>query len=266
MTPTPLRTALDSIQQKMLIDFQGATREINHNGLRGREREAMIIHRYLELYLPAKVNPVHGAEIVDSEGSRSPECDVVVQDTGTPPLHQGDATAIIPVEWAHGVVEAKSSLDLGELRDSVGKISRIKNLRKLTYAQYPSDIEWGIQAYGRRYTHFPMYGAVFAYAGSPLPNLARELRRIQADLPLERWVDLVIVLNAGLLMYRRSSDGAMLVRPEPGSVLCAVESSNPLLPATLALQESFSAVWMPPAKLGAYLGSEAWGQIITADE
>jgi hypothetical protein len=265
-TPYPLRTALDSIQKKMLIDFEGVTREINHKGLRGREREAMIVARYLEQYLPAQVRPVHGAEIVDSEGSRSPECDIVVQDIGTPPLHQGDATAIIPVEWAHGVIEAKSTLSLGELRDSQGKIARVKGLKKLKYAQYPSDIELSIVAYGQRFTHFPMWGAVFAYSGSPLPNLAKELRRLQAGLPMDRWVDMVIVLDAGLLLYRRRSDGIVLFRPEPDSVLCAVGSGNALMPATLAIQDAFGGVWMPQAKLGAYLGPEAWGEILSVEE
>jgi hypothetical protein len=46
-TPAPLRTALNSIQQKMLIDFEGVTGEISHEGMRGREREAMIVNHCL---------------------------------------------------------------------------------------------------------------------------------------------------------------------------------------------------------------------------
>ena len=263
MTTTPLRTALEDIQRMMLIKFNGITSEIEHKGLRGRAREAMIIRDYLGAYLPAKVRPVQSAEIVDSEGGRSPECDIVIQDMSTPPLHQSDATAIIPVEWAHGIIEAKSTLSLPELRDSQAKIAKAKGLKKLTYVKQSGDIEWGIDAYGRRFNHFPMHGAVFSYSSkSPLPNLARELNKLQADLPMELWVDMVIVLDRGLLMYRRP-DGTMLIRPEPQSALCAIKSSNPLMPATLAIQDVFSGVWMPQTKLGAYLGSEPWGEIIS---
>ncbi len=107
----PLRENLAAIQAKMQTDFDHATSTIKHHGAKGREREALAVKSYLSTYLPATVAVVHGAEILDSEGNRSAECDIVIEDASTPPLFLSDTFQIIPVEWAYGVIEVKSNLN-----------------------------------------------------------------------------------------------------------------------------------------------------------
>src|SRR2546430_3804750 len=144
----PLRASLAGLQEKMLIDFSAITAQIEHRGAKGREREALIAQEYLQHYLPRPLEVVHGAEILDSEGKRSAECDLVVQSAATPPLLVGKSFHLVPVEWAYGVVEVKSRLDGCELRDAQAKIARTKALRKLTYLSQTGDIQWSINAYG----------------------------------------------------------------------------------------------------------------------
>jgi hypothetical protein len=259
MTSTAtLRETLNALQEKMLIDFDKATKQIEHRGAKGREREALIAKQYLEHYLPAGVTAIHGAEILDSEGNRSSECDLVIQAATTPPLYVSDSFRIIPVEWAHGLIEVKSKLDAKELRDSCQKIARAKKLKKLTYQPQTGDIVMSSRAYGQSYDYFPMYGLVFAYSSTDLVDLAKLLWELQADTPCDTWIDAIIVLDRGMLSYLHA-DGKQNVRPAPGCKLAAIASDTALLPATLTIQTAFTGVWMPHATLGAYLGPEPWG-------
>ena len=247
----------------MLTDFAHATAQIEHHGAKGRERESLVVKNYLERYLPNNVRATHGAEIVDSEGSRSAECDIVVEDISTPPLYLGETFKLIPAEWAHSLIEVKSRLDSDELEDSHRKIVRAKALRKLTYMPQQGDIRLGIDAYGKRFNHFPMYGAIFAFTGLKLSTIGRRLWDLQKGTPTESWVDFVVVLDQGVLLYSDPTNAGAppLVRPLPSSSLHVVKSENALIPATLALQGALTGAFMPHARLGPYLGKEAWGEI-----
>jgi hypothetical protein len=259
---SPLSTSLGALQQKMLTDFKDASALIEHRGAKGRERESLIVRNYLEHYLPRTVCAVHGAEILDSEGRRSAECDIAIQDTSTPPLYLGATFRLIPVEWTHGVIEVKSSLDGEALEDSYDKIQRAKSLRKLTYQIPRGGPRWMLQLYGKQYDYFPMYGAIFAYSGMSLSRIARKIWELQRNTPIETWIDFVVVLNAGTLMYSHPGTSAPAGRPFPGSRLLVVESEIPLIPATLEILAVFNSAFMPLADLGPYVGNEGWGRVI----
>jgi hypothetical protein len=257
----PLRASLNGLREKMLVDFREITAQIEHRGAKGHEREALIAREYVQHYVPRTLEVIHGGEILDSEGTRSAECDLVVQSVATPPLMVGEAFHLVPVEWAYGVIEVKSGLDRTQLADAQGKIARAKRLRKLTYVEQSGDIQWTMRAYGATYDHFPMYGMVFAFSGSGIEGLCNELWQLQQNVPMDQWVDAVVVLDQGLLLYTDAAGGSA-ARPEPGSRLQAVRSDNGLVAATLALQTAFGAVWERPARLGPYMGPEPWGQVV----
>jgi hypothetical protein len=247
----------------MTVDFAEATAQIEHRGAKGRERETLVVKTFLDQYLPDTVRSVHGAEILDSLGARSSECDIVITDPSTPPLYITDTFQLIPVEWAHGVIEVKSNLDGSELRDAQEKIARAKALRKLTYLPQTGDLRTASNTYGQQYEYFPMYGLVFAYTAIRLETLCSALWELQRGLPMEQWVDGVVVLDQGVLGYSDTSGGgALAVSPLPDSSLQAITSENPLVPAMLMIQTAFTAAWMRPARLGPYLGTEPWGNIV----
>jgi hypothetical protein len=257
----PLRASLDGLREKMIVDFREVTAQIGHRGAKGHEREALIARDYLRHYVPRTLEIVHGAEILDSEGNRSAECDLVVQSAATPPLMIGKDFHLVPVEWVYGVIEVKSRLDANQLTDAQEKIARSKTLRKLTYLEQTGDVLWSTSAYGRTFDHFPMYGMVFAFSGSGLAGLCDKLWEQQQGVPIDRWIDAVVVLDQGLLLYGDAAGGSA-VRPEPGSYLRAIQSENPLVATTLVLQTAFAGVWERPARLGPYMGPEPWGEIV----
>lgn len=257
----PLRASLNGLREKMLVDFREVTAQIEHRGAKGHVREALIAREYLQHYVPRTLEIIHGAEILDSEGSRSAECDLVVQSAATPPLMIGDAFHLVPVEWAYGVIEVKSQLDATQLTDAQAKIGRAKALRKLTYVEQTGDVRLSTTAYGAAFDYFPMYGMVFAFSAGRLEGLCAKLWELQQEVPMSQWVDAVVVLDQGLLFYSNAAGGSA-VRPEPGSCLQAIRSDNALVAATLVLQTAFGSVWERPARLGPYMGPEPWGEIV----
>lgn len=52
-----------------------------------------------------------------------------------------------------------------------------------------------------------MYGLVSAYTATSLTALCNELWALQQDEPMERWVDAVIVLAQGMLLYNNLQGG-----------------------------------------------------------
>jgi uncharacterized protein DUF6602 len=260
-TDFPLRQTLRAIQRKMYADFTDATSQIAHKGAKGREREALAVKQYLEVYMPKTISVVHGAEIIDSEGARSSECDIALLDPGTPPLYAGETFQVVPVEWAYGIIEIKSNLDSAELRDSHRKIVQAKSLSRATYDYNWPGIQLSLHAYGQDYQYFPLYGAVFAFTGISLETLARTLWELQKDTPISTWIDLVVVLDQGLLMYSEpviATSDALYGRPIPGSVLRVLKSEEAITPATMAMQKIFSHAFMPHAELGPLPARCAW--------
>jgi hypothetical protein len=173
----------------------------------------------------------------------------------------GEAFHLVPVEWAYGVIEVKSQLDGTQLADAQAKIARAKTLRKLTYVEQTGDIRWSTTAYGATFDHFPMYGMIFAFSGIGLDTLCKQLWELQRNVPMHHWVDSVVVLDQGLLLYA-SAAGGWADRPAPGGRLQAVRSANSLIAATLMLQTAFGAVWERPAGLRTYMCPEPWGEVV----
>jgi hypothetical protein len=242
----------------MLVQFEEVNKQVDHRGAKGREREAQLAQSYLQHYLPRNLELVHGAEILDSEGSRSSECDLVIQSNRTPPLMVGNDFHLIPVEWAYGLIEVKSNLTRDELADAQAKIARAKRLKKVAFHPQTGDVIMTVQRYGSKYEFFPLYGMIFAYTSGKLETLAAELWSTQSSLPMSEWVDATVVLDRGLLMYFDPARG-YLFHPHPGCQLHAVASEEALLPATLCLVNAMSSVFERPATLGPYIGDSPWG-------
>ena len=132
------------------------------------EREALIARGYIQHCVPRTLEVIHGAEILDSEGNRSAECDLVVQSAATPPLMLGEAFHLVPVEWAYGVIEVKSRLDATQLADAQAKIARAKRLRKLTYVEPTSDFTVSLRGWLPERSHGPALAGAYVTQSYPV--------------------------------------------------------------------------------------------------
>jgi hypothetical protein len=252
----PMLEITSAIQQKLRIDFEELTKQIQHHGAKGREREALVAEQFLDTYLPATVRVIRGAEIIDWRGGRSRECDLLVVDSSTPRL-AGVTFRIVPVEYVHGVVEIKSHLNASELRDAIAKIAQAKALKKEAF-QSGANMYQTLSVYGKTFAYFPTYGIIFEYSGGNLSHLLDAQLDAQRRLPMEQWTDLLVVLDSGVIIYTDPTSFHWSVRAMPCSELVAVRSEDALVPATIFAQLAFSTAWLPRVAMDKYFPGP-WG-------
>ncbi len=249
------------IKEKMLIDFNDISSAISHRGAKGRVREIEIVTEYLQRYLPGHIGVANG-ECVATNGSVSPECDIILfEKNSTPYLVHKEGYQVFPIECVYGVIEVKSRLDKKELRDSIAKIAEIKSMPKVAYDEQRGPIVNETTLYGRNWKYFPTIGLLFAYDSIELETLKQHYIEEQVGLPLEKQVDSVWVLQKGMLIQRNRRTGTIELGPSPETDTRIVKSDNPLLLLTIQLQTLMGLAWLPRFKIVPYLHGADFGKI-----
>ena len=244
---------MKSVAQRMRADF-AQTATVNHRGGKGASREE-IVREFMVKYLPRRVEATGRGEIITADERVSPECDILIVDSSTPPFMDRQDYRIVPVECVHGIVEVKSHLDGRELRDACEKIKAVKSLPKTAYGP-PATIRNHAQMYGRLYDYLPTAGLIFAFESIDLQELARQCSNWSTDEDLSLVPDGIWVLGKGHLLWSKSK-GDLQPRPDPESEL-AVMQADPdqgnLLQLAVHLNVLFSYAWMRPLALQEYAG------------
>jgi hypothetical protein len=176
-----LKETFAAIGSQMLSDFEHVHSQIKHMGERGSEREEGL-KSFLEAYLPSRYTVSNG-EIVDDSEQTSRQCDLVIYDrTNCPLMLAGKTYRVFPAEPVFAVVEVKSVLTNSELEDAVEKIRSAKRLIRHN----------GLIA-----------GVIFAYKSGrkkdPIGEIASRLQELHAGMGPRLYVDLVCVLDAGVI-------------------------------------------------------------------
>lgn len=253
MADNTLGPRLHSVARRIRADFE-ASRQTQHHGSRGTEREE-IFQRFLDLYVPRRIDVVHNAEIISAAGDASPQCDIALVDEDTPTLQDLRSHRIIPAECAYGIVEVKSFLDGRDVRDACEKIRQTKLLARNSYARNP---QYWIKIGNQAYEIAPLFGWVFAYDGIGLSNIGRRIIEWCQENPKEGHPDGIWVLDKGMFIWTDTEAGRPLAR--------AIESDSrtlhlltPKVPEDLLfylvvmLSKLVSNVRLPPLLLGDYV-------------
>lgn len=249
------------IKEKKLIDFNDISSAISHRGAKGRVREIEIVTEYLQRYLPGHIGVANG-ECVATDGAVSPECDIILfEKNSTPYLVHKEGYQVFPIECVYGVIEVKSRLDKKELQDSIAKVKEIKSMPKVAYEAQKGPIVNETTLYGRNWNYFPTVAFVFAYDSIELETLKEHYIEGQADLPFERQIDSVWVLEKGMLIQRNRRTGIIELAPNPETDTKIVKSANPLLLLTIQLQTLMGSAWLPRFKIVPYLHGADFGKI-----
>jgi len=158
---------------------QGASDNVGEN----RER---FCGRFLEKVLPARLTVRKGGEVLDSNGNRTGQLDVLLLRDDTLTLHYGDRDSFF-AEGVFAVIQVKSVLTRDKLAQEVESLKRVKGL---------------VLNGGPSITAGPLLNRalriVFAYEGATWETLSEELTKPGN----EGVVDLVCVLNRGALLSR----------------------------------------------------------------
>jgi hypothetical protein len=197
-----LERELIDFKRNLLEEYQ-RSKKIKHPRDLGNEREA-ILRRFLTLsgLIPAKYG-VSGvsARVVSRNGQISRELDIVFfNKTEAILLMRFEALEYYPVESVYGVIQVKSRLTTGKLRDALENIASYKRLEQAPFAAvgdlastFQTPLEKG-------------FGLIFAYESNmKWLEISEAMKEWARAWPSTTWPNAVIVLGEGFLGYRRGN-------------------------------------------------------------
>lgn len=218
----------EEISKTMRSDFERSRFAIQiHPSLKGEAAEN-IVRKFLESYIPNSLG-ITGGILVDSNGKRSKQLDVIIYDAEkTPIFFQSDNIRVIPVECAYSVIEVKSKLDSDELPTIFKNMDSVRNLEKKAFYT-ETDIP-PFSLYGRTWDHWPINYFVFAFDSIGLDTLVSNINEIQTNDSRnpEQKIDMICVLDKGVIHYTDDGDD-YCITPKSTSQLQAAKTSKSLL-------------------------------------
>lgn len=156
---------------------------------KGKARE-IFVSRFLENHLPSRFKMGRG-EIIDSEGNRSGEQDIVVYEGRFPRLHVGDSDVFL-VEDVSLVVEVKSLLNRLEFHRWMDQVVALKKLVRQPIR---------VASMGKIYQTVRCY--LFAWSGPKLETVWRYTREYIREKHIDPYLqtfDCLSILDNGVII------------------------------------------------------------------
>jgi hypothetical protein len=198
-------------QEKMLADLREVRTVQEHPTARGDGTELHWL-AMLQRRLPARYR-AERAFVIDADGNRSQQIDIVVHDRQFCPVLLDTAGGIhIPAESVYAVLEVKQDLTKGQMEYAGEKIASVRRLRR-TSAEF-------LHATGRsRTTPKPILGGIVAYESGWSPPLGTAFESALRVSPADAQLDVGCALCHGGFEVVYGSGG------EPNITQSGAESS-----------------------------------------
>jgi len=176
-------------------EFEHIKNSNPHFAERGAEAEIILLD-FLNQHLPKRFAAGSGL-IVDHKNNISSQTDVIVYDAENCPVYRkGERVLILPCDNVASVIEVKSSLDKSQLEDASKKIASVKKLEKSPITNVDQPVTFSSLITTKT------LGVVFAYESTTsLQTLAENLKEINQSVPSDHWIDLIVVLDKGVIGY-----------------------------------------------------------------
>jgi hypothetical protein len=163
------------VASQLQVEAEVFSRLVGHNGEMGRANEIALAQLVTRL-VPASFGVGTGV-VIDRDGGRSKQCDLIIYEQASQPQLLAQSTQLLfPIETVRMVIEVKTTVTSAAVEDAAEKAKSVRNLR--------SSREGGPPAFG-----------LFGYQASGAPS-ARALEI--NELPDDSRPDLVCVLVPGL--------------------------------------------------------------------
>lgn len=218
---SPLAKTLLNTSRRMELHLQEIRDQNNHSKIKG-DRVEEHVREFLRQRLPQSVGVTSG-EIIDANGKRSREVDVIVYDAmNSPLLFAGDTAGsiLVPAEAVIAAVEVKSKLRSEHVSELITHCRSIKSLSRTAYCTPP-------QAQGT-YTPAPIHYSVFAFESDGLYH--RRFNQEQSDLPVDERIDTLTAIDRGFVMHIGMDwehyHGKFYAHAGPNTVFGAVEDPS----------------------------------------
>lgn len=254
-----LAETFDQISIVMRADFEKARAAIESNpSLKGSAFEDTF-RRFLRDYLPSAFDITTGI-IVDSEGNKSKQIDVIITDAAkTPIFYKSESLRIVPIECVYAAIEIKAKLTADELVKANENMKSVKILKKKAFIHVQGPIIQKVQMYGKMFDIWPVNYYIFAYDSIDLFHIAQSLSDIYnvEKPPIEDRIDTICVLDKGVIA-NQLPDGSLNVTAElPAKITAAYTKRALLLFYTLMGSNLFHAE-LPKFHLHPYVEKVKW--------
>jgi hypothetical protein len=242
------------VAEQMMKQLEFIKAGVDESELKKRARET-VVRNFLEPFIPDTMGICSG--VVISTNDKSGEIDLIIYDKKGLSLfkpflwYYPESSKPIPAEVVYAVVEVENKLDKDKTLKCLEKIKKVKELPKVAYYKQSGAIIETVTLYGKEWEYFPTLGIIFAFDGNP-----EEIREIltHVDYPLEHRIDLVCLLQKGLITYYDSKNNLLVFPPEPNSDLVYRKGSSEenLKILYLMLTRIFSQAWTRPIRVMDY--------------
>jgi hypothetical protein len=127
--PNDAKSLFKSLQDQLEASLAGARAVLSHPVARGMASEDNWI-AMLRAHMPNRYQ-IDKAFVVDSEGARSDEIDIVIYDRQyTPLLYNQSGQRFVPAESVYAVLESKQTLNKVNLEYAGRKAASVRNLKR----------------------------------------------------------------------------------------------------------------------------------------
>jgi hypothetical protein len=240
------------ISEQMRRDFSKAQKAFSHSGLKGNANEETL-KAFLRQYLPRTID-ISGGQLIDSDGGRSRQLDVMLSDAmNTPIFYESGEARIVPVECAYAVFEVKAFLDTKELEKAYENMKSAKLLQKKACFPRRGHVINSNLLYGREWEHWPIQHFLFAFDSIDIYTVKKKLDQLQSGDPIHQRIDSVCVLDKGVILNLQPASGGFTALPDPGSVTFAYPTTNALLLFYTIFSVILNQVQMPRFNVQPYI-------------
>jgi hypothetical protein len=231
---------------------------LSHNLSKGEAAEESV-RNFFRNQFPSSLGVAKG-QIIDCEGERSRQIDVIIYDSFRTPIlftSEENGHQLVPSEGVLAAIEIKSHVDPGDVSGILANMASVKSLDKSAYFPQRGILKSTTYIHGLEYDYFPTLYFLFAYDSGNLPTVGAEFDKQIAGLPIDKRLDCACVLSKGVLVNAKS-DGTIDTVPGPGSRLASYETSNALLLFYILITRYLLQAETRPIELRRYIPRD-WG-------
>lgn len=248
--PDELYELFEAEEEVMSAKFSRGKIQHNHGTIRGDISER-VLREFLEKYLPSTYRFANG-EITDRHGTYSGEVDIAICSPAHPFTFSKEGIGLLFVEGVEAVVESKSTLKTGTLKDALRNCWSIRQLEAGPVG--------GTSVMRMSENHSPMERikltphAIFAYSSDlTLKTIIENMKKIKNNnnFSEEEMTDIVCVLDRGTIVRDRSIDNLLIEKGSEGYHI--VNSSPSLLSFLMFLQDKMPTPLVSRNPLSGYM-------------
>ncbi|MFV8258303.1 DUF6602 domain-containing protein [Bdellovibrio bacteriovorus] len=190
-----LKQILEDAAKTTRASFDEIRKNNPHYGDAGSEVED-ILKTFLKERMPRRFD-AEGGYVVGADEKISLQTDVIIFDALNCPIYRRTKQAcIVPRDNVAAVIEVKSKLNKEELKDAAKKIAAAKKINPTPINGFDQPVNFA------NLVNTSILGCVFAYeSATTLETLAENLKEISAEIDSNHWIDMVVVLDKGIISY-----------------------------------------------------------------